>query len=572
MFGTYRPIYECRDRLWDDVRLGHLSEKDAEIFEQFSRSSLLKEIFRLGRSCPGWRRQVYRHRARVVLNGSEHEKMGREVILKVVSTAKSRSSIRDILDYIVKPRVVSGEMQSPVMHDPFGMPLTTEAWHEEFRNWDLLSDNENVVRREKDHSDPAGACPSDATFNRQLYHVQAYHFVFSIDRRDSDPSNLNELFHRSIGAVIDEAFTGEGHQVLWALHEDAPCHPHIHAVVMARSRSGKRLRIDKSGDYFDYLRILTADRLQEVSIDCQATRRVDRSQLREDILTGRAMLQENWHTRDYKRPCAKLRIRAPRWYDELMTPLYKQNRSQGIVGQKTVQRAQNLRFHQVRQSRTESIESWLAKLDERARPAAMACVALHRQPIAVFHDVLRFVAETKGNGAFAAWLVRKHPNVFGMEGSASSKTRERRNQFANEVRKLEGLFDFEALRHKTAAYPLQKAPVKLGEEAEFLILHQRRRTIESLLRLAALSHVVLRDNHAAEVVVTELRNSLRHRMPRYPRVKRGRREVLLMQRWEGPNQKQAPSYATSANKDCLMALPRQSVGLNSSQRRRDKEW
>lgn len=400
---THYVTEDWEEDLEDDVRMGRLSEEDAQVFEHLFKISPSWRLFASRKLYPNWQRKVMQHRANVIERRTKYGRGEREVIMKVVSTGKSRKSIRNMLNYISKPREIDGYVCAPKVYDQFCMPLDVDEWRRAFKDWDLLSDDENI-RKSIDSStqDELDKKASGFIWDSYLYRVQAYHFVFSINRREDDPAELNELLWLSVGSVIDTAFTAEGHKVLWCLHEDTHAHPHIHAVVMAQSNNGKCLRIDKTGDYLDYLRILMAERLRAAGIDCTATRRVDRAELRREILLSLAPLRDSWHIRDYKRPVAKLRIRAPDWYANAIGFLEKKSAGNPKFDKPKISLA-NLVHHYTDWKQQNSFDrSWCKQMDSSVLLLAEACCDVYRKPAHVYGSLISFVAETPGNGALAA--------------------------------------------------------------------------------------------------------------------------------------------------------------------------
>lgn len=528
---------DWEDDLNEDVRMGRLSEEDAKVFENLFKISPSWRLFASRKLYPNWQCQVMQHRANVIGRSTKYGHREREVVMKVVSTGKSRKSIRNMLNYIAKPREDEGQVRAPKMHDQFCMPLDTDEWPEAFRNWDLLYDDENA-RKSVDPSTQRATGPitSGYRWGSHLYRVQAYHFIFSINRREDDPFDLNERLRVVVGSVIDRAFTAKGHKVLWALHEDVHAHPHIHAVVMACSNDGKCLRIDKTGDYFDYLRMLMAERLRAAGVDCTATRRVDRAELRREILLGLAPLKDSWHIRDYKRPVAKLIIRAPQWHADAMAFLDKKSKEHENFNKRKISLANLLRHYTDWKQQNDSGRGWCKKLDPRVKPLAEACCDVYQKPAHVYGSLVNFVAETPGNGALSGWIVERHAELFGVEVAAPSSIHARKQRVVNELRVIESSVDFSMLRRRAKRKHTPYDDRYATPESWPELRYQRRKTIESIMRVAANCRTILDDEDASQRVRVELLVSLSYPLSAKPRLFTGQVERCILRKWTAPQQ------------------------------------
>lgn len=483
---------DWEEDLNDDVRMGRLSEEDAKVFENLFKITPPWRLFASRKPHSNWRCKVTQHRADVIGRWTKYGHREREVVMKVVSTAKSRKSVRSMLNYIAKPREVEGHDYEPRVHDQFSTPLNTDEWREAFKKWNLLSDDDNTSRSVRTSDlERAEVNLADYKEAANLYRVQAYHFVFSINRREDDPVDLNERLRVSIGSVIDQAFTSNSHKVLWTLHEDVYAHPHIHAVVMARSNNGMCIRIDKSGDYFDYLRILMAERLVAAGVYCTATGRVDRAELRREILLGLAPLKDSWHIRDYKRPVAKFRIRAPQWHADAIRFLEKKSAGNQKFDKWKISVANLVRHYTDWKQQNVSGRGWCKKMDARVKPLAEACCDVYRKPAHVYGSLINFIAETSGNGALAAWIVKRDSGFFGVEIVAPSSMDARMQHLMRELRAIERSVDFSMLRRrakrKSPRYDDRGATPESWPELRY----QRRKTIESIMRIAANCRTIL---------------------------------------------------------------------------------
>lgn len=223
---------------------------------------------------------------------------GPQVIVKAAGRSKSACGVKACIRYIARLRPQDG--MSLQVQDEYGRVVDPMA---ACMGWDLLSDQDNLSRKGREHRDDLPPLP----VAQLLHHVQAHHFVISAGLPVRNKA-MAQAFHHAVQAGIDQTFAAEGYRVLWAVHDDAG-HRHAHVVVKAVSRFGERLRLDIHGAAFDTLRQAFAEAFTVAGIPAQAARREDRADLRAAIMAGRSFLR--WP----KRPGnGDLAVRAPGWF------------------------------------------------------------------------------------------------------------------------------------------------------------------------------------------------------------------------------------------------------------------
>lgn len=272
------------------LRMGRLSEWDARIAEALFRArkqpgthahpSGKARAWRVAHADGGWR-----------LND------GPQVVFKVAGSVKSRTGARACIRYVARMR--RRDVEPVDMFDEFGRQLERSAVFSVLEGWQLAPDRDNLSKAGREHPHGPGE-------RQRLRCIQLWHFVLSISANDADASVLDKL-HRAGLATIDALFTGRGHRVLWCMHRDRRGRPHLHVAVKALSLLGKRLRIDRHGDFFDTARTEFASNLSLAGLPAQAGRREDRSDTLARIMTGEEPLRwpKRWRT--------DLAERAPHW-------------------------------------------------------------------------------------------------------------------------------------------------------------------------------------------------------------------------------------------------------------------
>jgi len=221
------------------------------------------------------------------LSGHRAYHTGKQVLVKAKSTPKSMSGVLRLVSYVARIDQKKRDQQGAVaLYDEFGASLATDSVLDQVKYWGLLSNEENRSKTARtllangDVKSFHGLDPQN-----QLHNIQAWHFIFSIEE-DGVDEGVKESFHAAIRATVDGAFTIKGHKVIWAMHQGHTQHLHAHVVVKALSELGGRLRSTKDGEYLFDLRKQFAKNLRHTGLDYHATRRMDRAQLRQNIMAG----------------------------------------------------------------------------------------------------------------------------------------------------------------------------------------------------------------------------------------------------------------------------------------------
>lgn len=524
---------DWEEDLFDDVKMGRLSEYDAQVFEGMFRLKPPRFAKRPKRNLHHWRHQVMQHRAGVIGKSVGYSYAEREVVVKAVSRTKSRAGVRRMVSYIARPREDDGDIQAPQICNEFGLPLDTDEWRDELSAWQLMSDNQNIteMQRLRDERDIVRRPYIDGS-TEYLHHIQAHHLVFSINRIPGDPRDLKDRLYRAMHGVIDDIFTSKAHKVLWTLHNDTRHHPHAHVIVKAQSERGGRLRFDRYGDYFDYLRLRFSEALCDLGVNCKATRRVDRGRLRHEILMGEAPLRDSWHIRDFKRPMPLLHIRAPRWCADRLGMLSRAQSKGREANAPSL--ASMYGYERRRRSIKEKlrVRMWLNGFPKNTYPLADAINAMYVNPITAQASIVKFCEENRGNGALAAWMIIKNPTYFGDAFPFARRRLDARQRVAKEVRKIEQIYDFEKYRKNRDSSFTPRLPEEPPDELLAMVRRQRERAIKSVMRVAYACRSALADEEAANRVRVELLVDLASTMQPCRRMLKSSLEIKLLDQWK----------------------------------------
>ena len=488
---------------WDKVRLGYLSSEDERMWEDAFHSSGKRKSASFNRfKEPSWRRHVMESRTRLADRETGYIAHRREVIVKAVSRAKSIGRVQNMLKYTEQPRERDGEHIRPVLQDEFGRP--TDEWRDHLEGWGLLNDNQNRVQNSA--KSLSGNRAVDHGREHGLHYVQAHHLVISIDARDDDPDDIYRRLDEAVYLAIDSVFTRHGFRVLWAVHADTPSHPHVHIVVKAQPHRGRRLRFDKQGDYLHYLRLVFARSLSDCGLPCQATRRVDRSALRRHILQGSAPLSENITRGEPSSP--KLSERAPNWWRYLEWRRRKEKddarcrlstRKPGFL----TRIREGVKLWQRKRASPPDLEPPL-----EYHPRMMSSAALiYTNPLQAVETLLGFCIDEGNNLPMARWLVRHAPGQFGDLREDWQLHPEAPQCLQHEVLQIGDTLN-EYYIKDDPKNEVQSSTV-VYEQNQKRVAFQRRAVAHQLMRLAAYSRDVFRDDRLAYGIRWELTDSLR---------------------------------------------------------------
>jgi len=259
--------------------------------------------------------QAWANRANCIAQGLAYSSR-RQVVVKAAQNHKSVRGVSGLLSYVARLRKQDRHDDAygaiPIW-DGFGRELCPHDVMNIFQAWDLTEDNENLSKQARALLDAGDQnALSILSDRKRLHHIQAWHFIFSI-QEDSGEERVEEPFRQAVKATVDSAFTSAGHRVVWGLHLDHTDHQHAHVVVRSLSDFGGRLHSDIHGNYLHALRVEFARNLQLAGLDYEASRRVDRRPLRDKILTGQEELSPQQNARQEFGHGGDLFTRVPLW-------------------------------------------------------------------------------------------------------------------------------------------------------------------------------------------------------------------------------------------------------------------
>lgn len=237
-------------------------------------------------------RQAVTFRARTIDNGWGNDGLP-EAMVKYPSSMKNKRSVIASIHYAARMDEAEKEKEPPEVFDELGDPLDADAIRQRVDEWELLLDEENLSKKARDMIE-GGRTEEylELDDKDRLRNIQAQHIIFSTDS-GKDLEEETDALKRAASATIDTFFTVDGFRVIWAIHQDHPEHLHVHAIVKSQSSTGRRLWIDKMGDYKHALRSNFARNLRDAGLPHQATCREDRRETRERIMAGIEPLRVN---------------------------------------------------------------------------------------------------------------------------------------------------------------------------------------------------------------------------------------------------------------------------------------
>lgn len=235
-------------------------------------------------------------RSNVIAQGYSYS-TGREAVVKVGKCHKSIKGVVGQISYIARIDPYgqnTNELESVEFRDGYGIRVPHEEALNVHRNWDLLTDEENLsmknmTLKRNSKNEKGENCKGDSL----LCNIQSWHFILSIEESGSDQA-VEEKFTAAVAGTLDSVFVARGHKLLWGVHSEHTDHIHAHLVVKAESELGGRIRSDFHGDFLNGVRVEFARNLRLAGLDYQATRRVDRINTRKRIMAGHEPLQNNY--------------------------------------------------------------------------------------------------------------------------------------------------------------------------------------------------------------------------------------------------------------------------------------
>lgn len=236
----------------------------------------------------------------------------RELVLKVVHWSKSTNGARRLAHYIARDDMAITRHQDEPLHaleNEAGQRLdTSQAIDAEVRSWDLAPVRENRSRAWLAATPEERAAMAEKA---ALARPQSVHFIISLPKGTEHQA---EELRQVTREFLAERF--EGRRYVWTIHNDNG-NAHAHVSMKARSEPDpvtgrtRALRITKED--LDVWRGDLAQRCRERGIDVTATRRIDRPELRPEILEGTVRLRHSETMAGLHRgdPIAQ---QAPGWY------------------------------------------------------------------------------------------------------------------------------------------------------------------------------------------------------------------------------------------------------------------
>jgi len=285
---------------WEQAKLGRFNDAD----ERLVRGVMGPWFLRTRRTQsstkfkgPSTRTQAQDRRVGVQLSRVNTVALGisystrKQAVVTVGFCPKSMRDVSSQVLYIARLRPEDKQLEhykALPLWDGFGKTIDEEEAKSIGERWGLASDQENLSKASRTLLRQGDLKAFQALGERdKLWNTQTWHFVLSVVDGDK---MLFERFRAALRATVDAAFTAKGHQSLWTIHSGHTDHIHSHVIVKALSEFGGRIHSDIRGDYLHHLREIFAGNLRRVGLDYEATRRVDRKPLRDQIMAGQAPL------------------------------------------------------------------------------------------------------------------------------------------------------------------------------------------------------------------------------------------------------------------------------------------
>jgi len=279
---------------WSRVKMGRLNDADERIvegimgnrFKWFSTSYDPTPGNRMNRK--GGRDFNLPGRARTQSLGYAHHPC-KQVVVKVRLCPKSLYGAKSMIHYVARVRPQdkrNGEYGSVPLRDEFGVSVSPNAALALTDSWELTADEVNLSKTARDYLEKNDLAAFHAMDGRdRLRNIQVWHFVLSIKEDGSDES-VADSFCAAVRSTVDEIFTANGYKVLWALHKGHTDRLHAHVIVRARSTFGRMLSHKIYGYDFHIIRGAFAQNLRHAGLDYGASRRIDRTPLREQVMAA----------------------------------------------------------------------------------------------------------------------------------------------------------------------------------------------------------------------------------------------------------------------------------------------
>ncbi|MCZ4283135.1 relaxase/mobilization nuclease domain-containing protein [Kiloniella laminariae] len=196
----------------------------------------------------------------------------REVVVKAVSYSKTVKGVSAVIHYIAK----HGGKDDLGVFEQDGTPIDKDKIFEHIQDWDLLTDRENFSKKFRDASTAEKREMPDAD---KFYRRQSVHKVISF------PVSHSQVSDDQLHAITQDylkPFTSEGHRAVYAIHRHQ-ARPHVH-IVMTTEGIDSTLRLQR--EQLNRLRLHAKEIALEHGVEVEATRRLDRPKIIENIVTN----------------------------------------------------------------------------------------------------------------------------------------------------------------------------------------------------------------------------------------------------------------------------------------------
>lgn len=233
---------------------------------------------------------------------------GHQAVVKPVSRTKSRSGVVGMIDYIGRIDADSRRKGSaPVaVYDDLGDRVSRGI--DVAREWGI-NDKDNLSKLARVRPDLIG----DLDDNERLKELRAWHVVISTPCDGTDAESVAARQRAAFLCWADEILGQDGRRYVWAQHLDDPARPHIHVVFHPKDMNGRSIHFDRQGRLLDEWRAEWARQGMTMGLDVLASRREDRSELREAIADGKERLRLSLPRSAYYGKRKPLSEKVPLW-------------------------------------------------------------------------------------------------------------------------------------------------------------------------------------------------------------------------------------------------------------------